>query len=49
METVTWNGTVAFADRANEVGTAEQVAAVGAPVQASVMEPENPFMDSTSS
>ena len=49
VETVTWNGTVVFADRANEVGTVEQAPPAGAPVQASVMEPANPFMDSTSS
>ena len=49
METVTWKGTVAFADIANDVGTVEQAAPAGAPVQASVTEPENPFMDSTSS
>jgi len=49
VETVTWNGTVAFADTANDVGTFEQAAPAGAPVQARVIEPANPFMDSTSS
>jgi hypothetical protein len=49
VETVTWNGIVAFAETLNDVGTAEQAAPTGAPVQDSVTGPVKPLRDWTSS